>query len=39
MNGLKVLHDKKLTHRDLKLSNIFLSESGIYKIGIKIYLF
>ena len=31
--GLKSLHDKKIVHRDLKTANIFISESGVYKLG------
>jgi serine/threonine protein kinase len=33
-SGLKTLHDGGMMHRDLKLSNIFVTSSGIYKIGI-----
>ena len=31
--GLKSLHDKKILHRDLKAANIFVSGSGVYKLG------
>ena len=30
---MKSLHDKKILHRDLKTSNIFVSEDGKYKLG------
>ncbi len=32
LNGLKVLHDSQIMHRDLKCANIFISE-GNYKLG------
>lgn len=32
-NGLKMLHDKKIIHRNLKSSNIFLFNDGTVKIG------
>jgi NIMA (never in mitosis gene a)-related kinase len=32
INGLKVLHDMKILHRDLKSANIFISDK-IYKLG------
>lgn len=31
--GLKSLHIKKIMHRDLKSANIFLTKSGVVKIG------
>ena len=31
--GLKVLHDMKILHRDLKCANIFISKEGNYKLG------
>jgi serine/threonine protein kinase len=34
MNGLKKLHNEKIVHRNLKPSNIYLSENGIYKLGL-----
>jgi serine/threonine protein kinase len=33
-NGLKVLHDGKIIHGDVKSSNIFVGEDGVYKLGI-----
>ena len=32
LNGLKVLHDMKIVHRDIKTANIFIS-NGLYKLG------
>lgn len=32
LNGLKVLHDMQIVHRDLKCANIFIS-GGNYKLG------
>ncbi len=31
--GLKHIHDRKILHRDLKGQNIFLTKSGIVKLG------
>ena len=31
--GLKVLHDSKILHRDLKCANIFISKDGTMKLG------
>jgi serine/threonine protein kinase len=31
--GLKHIHDRKILHRDLKTSNIFVTRSGMVKIG------
>jgi len=31
--GLKVLHDMKIYHRDLKCANIFLTKAGSFKLG------
>ena len=31
--GLKVLHSMNILHRDLKSANVFLSKSGIAKLG------
>jgi NIMA (never in mitosis gene a)-related kinase len=31
--GLKDLHKKYIIHRDLKLSNIFVTKNGTIKIG------
>jgi serine/threonine protein kinase len=31
--GLKVLHDSKILHRDLKCANIFISKEGVMKLG------
>lgn len=32
-NGLKVLHNANIIHRDLKCANIFISKDGVYKLG------
>lgn len=29
MNGFKVLHDRKIMHRDIKLANIFLNNDTV----------
>jgi NIMA (never in mitosis gene a)-related kinase len=31
--AVKYIHDRKILHRDLKLSNIFLSSNGDIKLG------
>jgi NIMA (never in mitosis gene a)-related kinase len=31
--GLKVLHDMKILHRDLKCANVFMTKGGVYKLG------
>ena len=31
--GIKVLHDLKILHRDLKSANVFLFKDGTAKIG------
>jgi serine/threonine protein kinase len=31
--GLKHIHDRKILHRDLKTSNIFVTRAGMVKIG------
>lgn len=33
MNGLQHCHSRSIIHRDIKLDNILLSETGIIKIG------
>jgi len=33
LSGLKVLHDRKVCHRDLKSANIFISRDQVLKIG------
>lgn len=32
LSGLRVLHDMKIVHRDIKTANIFISD-GMYKLG------
>ena len=31
--GLKHVHDRKILHRDIKSQNIFLTKSGVVKLG------
>ena len=33
INGLKILHELKVYHRDLKSANVLLTKSGSAKIG------
>ena len=33
VNGLKVLHELKIFHRDLKSANVFLFKDGRIKLG------
>ena len=33
LKGLKVLHDMKILHRDMKSANIFLYSNGQAKLG------
>jgi NIMA (never in mitosis gene a)-related kinase 1/4/5 len=33
VRGLKALHDLKICHRDIKCANIFLTKSGVAKLG------
>ena len=33
VNGLNVLHKKKIVHRDIKCANVFLTKEGIVKLG------
>lgn len=33
VRGLKQLHDMRISHRDLKSANIFLSKDGTAKLG------
>jgi NIMA (never in mitosis gene a)-related kinase len=31
--GLKVLHEMKILHRDLKCANVFITKNGAIKLG------
>jgi NIMA (never in mitosis gene a)-related kinase len=31
--GLKLMHDMKILHRDLKCANVFMTKWGVYKLG------
>ena len=31
--GLKHVHDRKILHRDIKTQNIFITKSGVVKLG------
>jgi NIMA (never in mitosis gene a)-related kinase len=33
VTGLEALHEKKIVHRDIKCANLFLTKSGILKLG------
>jgi NIMA (never in mitosis gene a)-related kinase len=33
VRGLKALHDLKICHRDIKCANLFLTQSGMIKLG------
>jgi NIMA (never in mitosis gene a)-related kinase len=33
LTGLKLLHDMKILHRDLKCANVFLTKDGTAKLG------
>lgn len=33
ISGLEILHDMKIVHRDIKCANLFLTKSGVLKLG------
>jgi len=33
VRGLKTLHDMKICHRDIKCANLFLTSTGVLKLG------
>lgn len=33
LNGLYILHNMKIVHRDIKCANIFLGKDGLVKLG------
>jgi serine/threonine protein kinase len=39
MKGVKKLHESGVVHRDFKLSRMFLSDDGVYKLGLATFNF
>ena len=33
LNGLFILHNMKIVHRDIKCANVFMTKDGIIKLG------
>lgn len=33
VSGLEALHELKIVHRDIKCANLFLTQSGVLKLG------